>query len=150
MRRRLDKANPVGLHTLLGTEQLHPKSGKPEQVMTEQEWRECTDTGAMLRFLDGRTDQRKLQRVAAVCCRIVWDSLSNRKYRKLARTFERFTEGLLSEQALNQVRRDLRAPQSRICLGRGPRRHLRVLPHACPPCSSAIRQGSAAPWRVMN
>jgi hypothetical protein len=67
----------------------------------------------MLRFLDGRISDHQAQRIAAHCCRIVWNHIPDRRWRKMVRTFERFAHGELPQAALEQAQRDMRRPSYR-------------------------------------
>ena len=53
-----------------------------DAAMTEAEWLECTDTKAMLKFLRGRSSQRKLRLFAAACCRQIWRLFKAEKCRQ--------------------------------------------------------------------
>ncbi|MCI0462068.1 MAG: hypothetical protein L0Z62_34380 [Gemmataceae bacterium] len=74
--------------------------------MTEHEWLECTDPGAMLEFLRNRASDRKLRLFVCACCRTVWRVLHKRG-RKAVTTAEAFVDGLITEEALAEAERGL-------------------------------------------
>src|SRR5262245_21412595 len=81
--------------------------------MTGEQWLACKDTRAMLTFLEGRVSDRDPQLAAAVCCRVVWGFVSDRRLRKLVRTFERFIDGDVPDHSLDQARRDITRERGR-------------------------------------
>src|SRR5579884_2430292 len=68
--------------------------------MTEAAWLKCIRPGVMLRFLRGKSTDRKLRLFACACCRSVWDLLSTEENRHAIEVAERFADGLASDDEL--------------------------------------------------
>jgi hypothetical protein len=73
--------------------------------VTEQEWDSCTDPDAMLHYLRGRADDRKLRLFCCACCRRVWDSLADPTSRSAVGTAERYADGVASREELAAAER---------------------------------------------
>src|SRR5262245_14408171 len=75
--------------------------------MTEAEWLNCTDPGAMLNCLreSGRASERKLRLFAAACVRRVWDQLAGARSRHAVETSERYADGVAGKTALADAER---------------------------------------------
>ncbi len=76
--------------------------------MTEAEWLKCTDPKPMLEFLGERASQRKLRLFAVVCCRRLWNLLSDKYSRKALTIAERYADGDVSQKKLGFARGDAR------------------------------------------
>jgi hypothetical protein len=63
--------------------------------MTESEWLSSSDIDRMLKFLHGRTNDRKFRMFACACCRRVWHLLDER-CRRLVEMAEQYLDGLIS------------------------------------------------------
>jgi hypothetical protein len=71
-------------------------------TMTEEEWLKCTDPQAILRFLRGKTSDRKLRLFAVACHKRVWHLLSDKHdCRKTIEFAERLADGLASTNELH-------------------------------------------------
>jgi hypothetical protein len=64
----------------------------------------------MLRFLRGKSTNRKLRLFACACCRRVWDSLSTDENRHAVEVAERFADGLASDDELTTAERKATRP----------------------------------------
>jgi len=78
--------------------------------MTEAEWLKCTRPGAMLRFVRGKSTDRKLRLFACACCRRVWDLLSTEENRHAIEVAERFADGLASDDELATAEQNTTRP----------------------------------------
>jgi hypothetical protein len=78
--------------------------------VTEAEWLNCTRPGVMLRFLRGKSTDRKLRLFACACCRRVWDLLTAEEDRHAIEMAERFTDGLGSDEELATAERKATRP----------------------------------------
>lgn len=70
--------------------------------MTEAEWLNCTEPESMLRFLRGKTSDRKLRLFAVACCRRIWDLLEDERSRLAVETSASYVEGLASGMDLHR------------------------------------------------
>jgi hypothetical protein len=68
--------------------------------MTEDVWLACTNLESLLRFLRGRTSDRKLRLFAAACCRRIWHLFKDVGSRNAVEVFENFAEGLATAEEL--------------------------------------------------
>ena len=68
--------------------------------MREADWRTCTDSYLMLRFLWGRVSERKLRLFACACCRRIWDLLGE-PHRREIEVAERVIEGQATAEELS-------------------------------------------------
>jgi hypothetical protein len=73
--------------------------------MTEAEWDACADPTPMLESLRGKASDRKLRLFAVACCRQVWAWMTDERSRRGVETAERYAEGLVSEDELQDARR---------------------------------------------
>jgi hypothetical protein len=93
--------------------------------MTEADWLDCEDPERMLAFLrrEGRASDRKLRLFACACCRGVWRLFNGKRLRAAVEASERYADGDLTAQELQQVRRSVEQLADRAF-----RRHVRALP----------------------
>ncbi|SRR6266542_5575227 len=84
----------------------YPGGGEvPEsERMTEAEWLACTDPQPMLEFLQSRVSDSKWRRFGCVCCRYVWDHLTDGS-RSTVELLEQFEEGRTSSEELSAASR---------------------------------------------
>lgn len=73
--------------------------------MTEKEWLKCAGTMKMLRFLWGKTSQRKIRLLAVGCCRQIWKNLTLKAVRQAVDTAEKYADDGASGQELTEVHR---------------------------------------------
>jgi hypothetical protein len=76
--------------------------------MTEGEWLECTDPEAMLKVLQGKASDRKLRSFACACCRHIWQLLDKPQSRTAVEMTERFADGEISQDQLNDAAQAVR------------------------------------------
>src|SRR5262245_21638171 len=80
------------------------------KAMTEAEWNRCDEPGPMLKFLGSqRASERKLRLSSCACCRTVWDSIQDERFRDAVTAAEQFADGLISATDLNELRKTLGA-----------------------------------------
>jgi hypothetical protein len=72
--------------------------------MTEAEWLACADPAAMLKFLSGKSSNRKLRLFAVLCCRRISNLLDTRGLTALD-IAEQFADGLACEEQLQEAER---------------------------------------------
>ncbi|WP_406697444.1 hypothetical protein V5E97_01170 [Singulisphaera sp. Ch08] len=72
--------------------------------MNESEWISGTHPWNMLRFLEPRANQRKLQLFAVACCRRASPLSNDPRHQELVEAAEQFAEGLLTADAFEQIR----------------------------------------------
>jgi hypothetical protein len=104
--------------------------------MTEAEWWECTDPQAMLEFLQGKSDDRKLRLFALACCRRIWHLLGDCD-RTLVESRERHVEGSASGAELDEEQEQLKIAMEEYDGGLCRRGHLSdsVTRAVCMACS---------------
>lgn len=71
--------------------------------MTEEEWLVCESSQRMLRFLHGKSPQRRLRLFLCACCRVV-EHLLGPEARELLDIAERFADSLATPQELSRAR----------------------------------------------
>ena len=83
--------------------------------MNKAEWNCCKDPQTMLAFLigSGNTSERKLRLFAVACCRRIWPLIRNPKHKIVIETAERYADGDLSFQALQESLQLIGNPQHR-------------------------------------
>ncbi len=62
--------------------------------MTEEEWLATGDPTPMMEYVRGKVSDRKLRLYSCGCCRMVWDSLVNRRSREALVYSEAFSDGI--------------------------------------------------------
>jgi hypothetical protein len=84
--------------------------------MTEAEWLACTDPAAMLEFIRGKANDRKLRLFACACCRRVWNFLSDDEWgRRLVELAERFADGAACPEEVENAQEQ--SDSAAACLG---------------------------------
>jgi hypothetical protein len=73
--------------------QVSGSFGRGGVVVTEAEWLTCTDPTPMMEFLRGKASRRKMRLFGSVCCRRVWENLTDPKARRALELAERAVEG---------------------------------------------------------
>jgi hypothetical protein len=77
--------------------------------MTDQGWRDCTDSYCMLRHLEQSCHSlRRLQLAACACCRLVWGLLPDRRCRRAVRFAEWRAQGRASQKEIADALEDAR------------------------------------------
>src|SRR5262245_41563639 len=73
--------------------------------MTERDWNSCTVPDKILGWLDtlGGLSQRKLRLFCVAACRRIWHLLPNGRCRQAVECAERFADGLVQEEELDDV-----------------------------------------------
>jgi hypothetical protein len=71
--------------------------------MTESERLESTDPNAMLKFLLGKTTQRKLRLFAVACCRRIWSQMIDARSHQAVELAERSADEPVSDKDLDAV-----------------------------------------------
>ena len=72
--------------------------------MTEQEWLTAADPQPMLKYVRGRSSERKLRLFAVACCRQVWHLLADERTRTAVEVAERFADGGAAQEELAAAR----------------------------------------------
>jgi hypothetical protein len=65
--------------------------------MTEAEWLAATAPRSMLDFIGKRASERKLRLFGVVCCRLIWEVLTDERSRTAVDVAERLADGTCSE-----------------------------------------------------
>jgi hypothetical protein len=60
--------------------------------MTEAEWLECIEPEKLLLFIRDKVSQRKMRLFAIVCCRLIWDRITDPRCRDAVELADRFVE----------------------------------------------------------
>jgi hypothetical protein len=61
--------------------------------MTEKQWLKCHDLDEMLRFLSGKTSERKLRLFACASCRRIWGRITHLRSRRALEISESYADG---------------------------------------------------------
>jgi hypothetical protein len=69
--------------------------------MTEAEWLACADPMPMLKFLQGKTSDRKLRLFAVGCCRGIWHLIRDKECRRAVEVAELHADGEASDELLS-------------------------------------------------
>jgi hypothetical protein len=80
--------------------------------MTEAEWNHCTDPQAMLNFLRGRADERKLRLFLVACCRRVQHLFTREPVRAALDTAEDYADGRADRGRLREALRAIHKARS--------------------------------------
>src|SRR5580700_183934 len=72
--------------------------------MTETEWMTCTDPTPMLKFLQGKASERKLQLFACACCRRIWHLLADERSQRAVEVMERYVDGQACREEITASR----------------------------------------------
>jgi hypothetical protein len=68
--------------------------------MTEADWLTNTDPNALLGYMRGRVNDRKLRLFACACCYRIWHLLEEERCRTAAEMADRFAEGRCTQLEL--------------------------------------------------
>jgi hypothetical protein len=68
-----------------------------EPSMLEKDWCKCAQPDAMLRFLQGKSSDRKFRLFICACCRLIWNLVPDSRSRRAVETAERLADGLADE-----------------------------------------------------
>jgi hypothetical protein len=71
--------------------------------MNEHEWLDCSDPVRMIGFVADESDDRLLRLFACACCRQMWGSLTDDRYRKAIQIAEFYSDGKANEEEFNQA-----------------------------------------------
>jgi hypothetical protein len=74
--------------------------------MTEQEWLESGDLGAMLRCLGDGASGRKFRLFAVGRCRPIWHLLTHEQSRRAVEVVERYADGRATRRELRRARKE--------------------------------------------
>jgi hypothetical protein len=80
------------------------RGGGEGRGMTEQEWLACTDPEVMLDSLRGKASDRKLRLFAVGCCRRVWASIKDERFRTAIQRAELFADGMVTKEEMTEAR----------------------------------------------
>jgi hypothetical protein len=75
--------------------------------MTEAEWLTKTDPKPMFELLGTKVSDRKLRLFGIACCRLSWDSFSDRQLRKAVELAEEYADGRLDESCRTAIERSM-------------------------------------------
>ena len=73
--------------------------------MNEQEWRDCSQPEAMLRFLRKGSSDRKMRLFGVACCRHIWHFLPATPWHHCIQVAERYADRAASDKELREVRK---------------------------------------------
>lgn len=76
--------------------------------MTEAQWLAETDPDRMLAFLQDKASDRKLRLFGCACCRRRWNWLPFDECKRAVEEAERYADGLVTREQLNQTRKEAR------------------------------------------
>jgi hypothetical protein len=82
--------------------------------MTEAEWLSCIDPDRMLRFLQGKSTDRKRRLFGVACCRRMWRALVDPRSRRFVEAHERFADGLAHQADLDLALRPAEAAREAL------------------------------------
>jgi hypothetical protein len=68
--------------------------------VTEAQWLACPEPDDMIKLLRNKAIERKLRLFACVCCRTIWDLLTDESSRRAVEVAERFADGNATKKEL--------------------------------------------------
>src|SRR5262249_15800541 len=72
--------------------------------MTEADWLACGSFEKLLEFISSQPSKRKFRLFVCACCRANWQILSDERQRLAVETSERFADGVVTREELEQAR----------------------------------------------